>query len=762
MSQAEEKIKKAFEFHQAGKLIDAIALYEEVLLIDSSNAHVLFLIGTALAQAGRYKEAEVKLACCLNIDNRNPYAHLNLGNVQVELGLLNEAISSYSLSLNHDPGLIESRLSRGNILWRLKKLNEALCDFQAVMIIRPDHFPSYFNQAAIHWELNHPGQANVFYQYSIKICPDHADSYSRNGNVLWVLSQFEEALASYNNAIILSPGSSEYYSNRGNVLCGLRRLDEALNSYQVAIRLNPKNADAYLNRGNVLQDFGLRHKALQSYESAVILSPGHPKAYFNLANLQQDLNQPDQALVNYDNTLKINPEFEYCLGARQHAAMHVCHWSDFDSIVDGIEKNLTLGAKVSTPFPLVGVLDCPSLQRKSAELFCADQFAPASVSTPIDCNHKHQKRIKVGYYSSDFRNHATMHLMAEMFESHNRDRFDVYAFSFGPRTHDVWQRRAIDSFENYYDVGDLTDQAIAERSRQLGIDIAVDLKGFTQESRLGIFSRRAAPIQVNFLGYPGTLGADYIDYLIADRVLIPEGNQCFFSEKIAYLPGSYQPNCQKRSFSQKTIVRSDFDLPPESVVFCSFNANWKITPSHFSCWMNILKNVEGSVLWLLSTNPKAQQNLRMHAEKRGVSASRLIFSEKVPVEEHLIRMSLADMMLDTYPCGAHTTCSDALRMGLPLLTQMGRTFASRVAGSLLSAVGMPELIAMDQDEYQALAIRLGNNPEALSHLRNKLQSQVSASRLYDSVHFVSGLERLYEAMIEKYRRGEQPAHLSIG
>ena len=351
--------------------------------------------------------------------------------------------------------------------------------------------------------------------------------------------------------------------------------------------------------------------------------------------------------------------------------------------------------------------------------------------------------------------------MAEMLEKHDKDRFECIAFSFGPVTNDAWQIRVKSNFDKFIDCREYTDSEVIELSRNLSIDIGVDLKGFTQDARTGIFAKRAAPIQVSFLGYPGTIGADYIDYLVADDVLITDQCRGYYSEQIAYLPNCYQPNCRSKEISKKSLTRSDCGLPENVIVFCSFNNNYKITPSVFSSWMNVLKAVDSSVLWLLAMNPVAENNLRKRALSSGVDHCRLIFANSVDVAEHLNRMRLADIMLDTFPYGAHTTCSDALRVGLPVVTMIGESFASRVASSLLSCVGVPELITNSLQEYEELAIRLAINPSVLDDIQERLNRSLQTSPLFDAERFARNLESLFVQMVERHRRGESPCHLRV-
>jgi predicted O-linked N-acetylglucosamine transferase (SPINDLY family) len=399
------------------------------------------------------------------------------------------------------------------------------------------------------------------------------------------------------------------------------------------------------------------------------------------------------------------------------------------------------------------------LQKVAAEVYTETEYLNKDIRH--SGTFKDAELITIGYYSADFYSHATMHLIAELFENHDKSKFNIIAFSLGKNTNDIWQSRAKKSFNQYIDCSHMSDLEVVETSRRLGVEIAVDLKGHTQNSRTNIFMLNTAPIQVNYLGYPGTMGAKYIDYIVADKILIPENRRNDYSENIAYLPECYQPNCRERYVSDKSLNRADFGLPEKSIVFCSFNAQSKITPNLFNSWMNILKSVDGSVLWIMVKNSIAVNNLKKEAEKRGVDSSRLIFANYAPIEAHLSRLCLADLMLDTFPYGAHTTCSDALRMGLPVVTMMGESFASRVAGSLLTTIGLPELITYSLDEYERLAIRLAKNSSELATIKSILMENQKTSPLFDSERYARNIEKLYMKMVERHRQGLPPDHIQL-
>ena len=451
---------------------------------------------------------------------------------------------------------------------------------------------------------------------------------------------------------------------------------------------------------------------------------------------------------------------DFILGDLLTARMQFCNWSDYSNLLNRLQKKIIDNQKVVDTFNLLGLIDNPSLQKKASQIFSKYQYSKKYSLKKLNPYSKRSK-IRIGYFSADFHNHATMHLMAELFELHDKAFFEIIAFSFGPDKRDQWRDRAISSFDEFLDVRDKTDQEISVMSKKLKIDIAIDLKGFTRDCRPNIFAENCAPVQVSYLGYPGTMGADYIHYLIADKTLIPKDKQSHYVEKIVYMPDTYQINMTKRDISEILLFRNDLGLPDNGFVFCCFNNTYKITPPTFISWMQILHAVNGSVLWLFESNSNSANNLKKEAMKYGVDENRLIFAPHMPVEEHLNRICFADLFLDTLPYNAHTTSSDALRVGVPVLTCLGESFASRVAGSLLNAVNLPELITNTPEEYEGLAIELATNPDKLNAIKDKLKSNLSTAPLFDTKRFTKNIESAYTQMYERSQKGLEPEHIYV-
>jgi predicted O-linked N-acetylglucosamine transferase (SPINDLY family) len=474
-----------------------------------------------------------------------------------------------------------------------------------------------------------------------------------------------------------------------------------------------------------------------------------------------DLKQHQAAVESFNSAVFLRPGYEFLHGTRLHTKMCICDWTDAGIQIKELARKVECAEKACPPFPFSALDTSPALQRKAAEVW-ANEKAPFNAELGDIAKRRRGQKIRIGYFSMDFGNHPVALLTAGLFESHDRSQFEVYAFSFGFEKTGEIRSRLEAAFDMFIDVKDKSDREIAMLARQMNIDIAIDLAGFTSGSRTGIFAMRCAPIQVNYLGYPGTMGAHYIDYLVADKTLIPQASQKHYCEKIVYLPDTYMANDSKRPISDKNFTREELGLPQAGFVFCCFNNNYKITPETFDGWMRILSQVEGSVLWLSENNSVASSNLRKEAQQRGVNPQRLVFAQKLPLlGEHLARHRAADLFIDTLPFNAHTTASDALWAGLPVLTCTGEAFASRVAASLLNAIGVPELITSRQEDYEALAIELASQPEKLKAIRQKLQRNRLTTPLFDTALFTRNLEQAYAQMFERYQAGLQPQHMQV-
>jgi len=602
--------------------------------------------------------------------------------------------------------------------------------------------------------------AQATYLAILKTQPSQADALHLLGVIEIQIGNYQEAVELTNKAIDIDSNQPFFYSSRGIALRKLNQFGAAIASYDKAICLKPDYAEAHYNRSIALGEIKQYDAAIRGYNAAIWINPDYADAYNNLGNALKELNQYGAAIESYDVAIRLEPDYEYIYGIRLHCKMFVHDWRDFDHELDELVRKIQAGARASAPFPLLALTNSLSLQQQAARITTQDKH-PINWTLGDIVKQSRKKRIRIGYYSADFHDHATAYLMAELFEKHDRKRFELFAFSFGPDKTDGMRQRVSSSFDQFLDVKLQSDQAVGQLSRDLGIDLAIDLKGYTQHARAGIFSFRAAPIQISYLGYPGTMAARYMDYLIADRILIPIKNKKYYTEKIAYLPHSYQVNDTKRQIADRQFSREELGLPRDGFVFCCFNNTFKITPAIFDCWMRVLKKADGSVLWLLECNSTAVLNLGDEAERRGIDRARLIFAKRLPLAEHLARHRVADLFLDTLPYNAHTTASDALWAGLPVLTCMGESFASRVAASLLNAIELPELITANLEEYESLAIQMATHPEKLQVIRQKLKHNRLTTPLFDISLFTSHIEDAYLQMYERYHADLPPDHIYV-
>ncbi|MEX2199725.1 MAG: tetratricopeptide repeat protein [Burkholderiales bacterium] len=564
------------------------------------------------------------------------------------------------------------------------------------------------------------------------------------------LGDFEAAARELEREVRLYPQLINARNAFGVALIRLSRREQALATFLEAIQLDSASPEANSNAGSLLADLGRVNEALPYLQAAVRASPGLADAHFNLGLAYQRLKQHAQAADSLQLALDIAPRMPYALGHLVWNRIAQCRWEGTAERIASLREQVRRDGVPAMPFEFVALCDDPAEQRRCAELHVTRSLGARPAPLWHGERYRHD-RIRLAYLSADFCEHATAHLMAGLFERHDRSRFETIALSYGPDDASPMRKRLARAFERFVDVRTLSDAAAARVLRDLEIDVAVDLKGHTADARPGILAHRPAPVQVSYLGFPGTTGTDFIDYVLADRHVLPESERAAWSEKVVYLPECYQANDAGRVIADRTPSRAEAGLPSQGFVFCSFNNNYKITPQVFDAWMRLLRQVPASVLWVLEDNTGARRNLQREAEARGVEPQRLVFAPRVPHAEHLARHRLADLFLDTLPCNAHTGASDALWAGLPLLTCAGGTFAGRVAGSLLRAIGLPELVTRSLAEYEALALQLATNPARLSALRARLAANRMTAPLFDTDRFRRHLESAYLRMLEMRR-----------
>jgi predicted O-linked N-acetylglucosamine transferase (SPINDLY family) len=679
-----------------------------------------------LHRAGQLDQARALCLEALRLRPRQPQALTLLGIIAAQTGDLERAAALFGEVLQVDPRNAAAHNNKGNALLALRR----------------------------------PGAALASYEQAIAIQPDQASTHSARGRALFELRRYEEAVASHDRAIALSPGYALAHFERGRALAALMRLEAAVASLDQAIALGPPHPGAWYVRGSALYSLQRFEAALESYDRAIALAPADARAHHNRANTLIMLERAEEAIASYDQAIALDPNMQSSYGARLHARMQIADWRDFAAEVARLTSRIEHGEAASNPFAVLALSGSAPLQKRAAENWVREH-CPADAALSALPARARRDRIRIGYFSADFRNHATSFLTAGLIEAHDRSRFEVTAFSLGPDTGDEMRKRMEAAFDRFLDVRQQSDSEVARLARSLEIDIAVDLGGFTRGGRPGIFALRAAPVQVSYLGYLGTMAADYIDYLIADETIVPEAQRQHYREKIAYLP-SYQVNDSKRAIAQRRFSREELGLPPSGFVFCCFNSSYKITPDTFDGWMRILQRVTGSVLMLLGGSDALQRNLRQHAADRGVAGERIVFGSRLPAPEYLARYRTADLFLDTLPYNAGTTASDALWAGLPVLTRLGEAFAGRVGASLLTAVGLPELIAGTQQRYEDLAVELASDPRRLAGIRTMLAENLRTAALFDTAASTRHLEDAYRRMYDLYHAGSPPEHIRVG
>jgi protein O-GlcNAc transferase len=713
-------------FLAQGKLEEAAASYREALAADPRDADAHLNLGFVLSEQHRYGPAQDALACSLAINPRQADAFYILGVMDQAQGNAPGAIENYSRAV------------------------ECKADFEV----------AYGPLGQLLIEAGQTDRARQVMEQAVGACPGVADFHANLGNLWAADGETERAIACFRQALAIQPGHAKVHSSLGHVLRRANRFDEALASYGRVISLSPGSADAFNDQGVALGGLSRHEEAATSFRKALAIDPRHVHAMANLCSMLACLYKYEDAAQVMAQLIEIEPEYPYAIGNLLGWQLHSCDWSQYDRGVARVNDAVMAGKKAIRPFTFQAVSSSPEANLRCARVNTADTYPSSPAPLWTGQRYVHD-RIRIAYLSADFREHVIAYLTAEMFELHDRNRFETIAISFGPDSNGPMRQRLRRAFDRFVDVQNRGDREVAALLRDMEADIAVDLTGFTTNGRPGILAQRPAPVQVSYLGFAGSMGADHIDYILADRHVVPEGQQQHYAEKVVWLPDTYWVNDSRLRIAEKTPSRSECGLPATGFVFCCFNNNYKIAPEVFDVWMRLLGQVAGSVLWLLEDNAAASRNLRAEAVRRGVAADRLVFAPRMEMQDHLARQRLADLFVDTLPYNAHTTASDALWAGLPLVTCTGNTFPGKVASSLLNAVGMPELITERLEDYEALCLQLATSPAMLADIRARLARNRSAFPLFDTRRFCAHIESAYTEMWERSRRGEAPAGFAV-
>jgi predicted O-linked N-acetylglucosamine transferase (SPINDLY family) len=737
--------QQANSLHQAGQLAEALAVFKKLLPDFGKDPELLERIGAITLQQGHPQQALPFFERSLQMAPQKALTHCNRGIALQQLQRLDQALAAYNQALSLKPDYAEAYINRGIVFYSLERYSDAIADYQRALELNPNQALAWNYRGLASMKLQQTEQALGDYQAAISLNPHYAEAYDNRGVSLHALNRLEEALRSHEQAIALNPAYAVAWFNKGNVLQDMKMLEAAVDSFETAIKLGLATAGVYINQGIVCQELKRDEAALLCFDQAIAHDPGSAAAYLNKAVLLQNLKRLDESLANFSAAKQIDADYEFVCGQVVFNKLQICDWDNLESELAELTAKIGQGLQAAMPWHVLSFTDELHWQQQAAAIWMQQKFPPASSPETLAISLGHDK-IRIGYFSADFYTHPVAVLAVGVFENHDRSRFEITGFYDGNR-HDAMTDRLKAAFDRFIDISQLSDPQVVELARNLEIDIAVDLAGYTGDSRTGVFARRLAPLQVSYLGYAGTMAADYIDYMFADRVLIPESSRAYYTENMAFLPNSFQANDNTRAIADTGFTRQQFGLPEKAFVYCCFNNSYKITPDMFQRWLRILAAVTNSVLWLPVDNATATANLKAAAAATGIDPERLIFAPRMDrPEDHLARLKLADLFLDTSPYNAHTTASDALWAGLPLLTWPGASYASRVSASLLSALQLPELIVASAVDYEALAIELALKPEKLATIRARLQQHRLTTPLFDTGLFTGHLEAAFSEM----------------
>lgn len=782
--------QQAAASHQRGQLAQARLLYEQILASHPRHQGALYLAGTLAFQQGRWTEAVQLLTRARAVDPTHVPTRINLAMVHSRQNQHDAALSTIAEAIQLAPHSAAALSTQVAIQTKAGQYEAALRGVDALLAQGRESPDLRLNQGIALMELGQYEQAESSFVRCAELAPAQWKPRHHRIQTLLKRNLFDRALALCDELLATHADVAEIHAAKGMALVGLRRFQLAASCLGSAYRMSPQ-ASYCVNLANCLIELRRYQDALTTINRGIERDPNyaplyaaaghalamqgdHESALLNFAHFLDSQGPNNQILVaKAASLIRLQRRAEAIATLEQVDASHtdfglsyligqqslIGEWTQLDERIRLLHTLIEEDRVAVAPFAILGVVDDPGLILKATRKYV--QQSHPSGRTSCQPDHPAHDRIRIGYFSADFHEHATSYLMAEVFESHDKRRFETYAFSFGPTENDAMTERLKKAFDHFYYVKGTTDREIIELARSLQIDIAVDLKGFTQDARFGLFAEGCAPIQVNYLGYPGTAGADCIDYIIADDVVIPPSERVHYSERVVSLPDSYQCNDSKRPISARRYSRSELGLPEHGFVFASFNNNYKILPETFRSWMNILRAVDNSVLWLFRSTDESAVNFQRHAAASGIDPSRLVFAEHMPLSEHLARLRQADLFLDTFPYNAHTTASDALWAGLPVLTRTGRSFQSRVAASLLHCIGLPELVTSSVAEYEALAIRLAQDRSLLDAIRQRLDSVRMNSPLFNGARFTLHLEQAYEQMYARYRDKLPPDHIRV-
>ena len=778
-----------------GEVAPALAALEHAVSLAPGNAALLNDHGNARRAAGDKPAAIEAFSAAIAADPGFAFAHFNLADALLEAGEAERASAAYDDIIARGFSGIDGdfHVNRGLCRLRLSDGQGAVEAFRAALALEPGHSRAAATLSDTLQKFGQHRDAVMFLTGFLDKQRASLETLISLGSGFLGMRDYSRALGLFERLAAAHPRAPKVLIGKGLALSGENRHGEALQSFDAAIALDPRDVEAMISKGGTLKALRRLPEAIETYRRAIELAPGAVSPYLQLATALLLTNRPEEALTCYQAALKIDPNSVQALNGagealtalnrtaeavaqfRKAVSLDACvtqalssllslkqrrwDWAGLPELRQFVLERVRAGEYAVSPFVLLSLCDDPELHQIAARHHVAENLP--RVAAPLRASAEPRSRLRIGYFSADFHNHVTMQLLAGVLESHDRDAFEIHAFSYGPEQEDALRARARATVDHFHECARLSDAEIITAARNAGIDIAIDLKGYTQDARLAPFAARLAPVQVSYLGYPGTVGANFLDYIIADATVLPMDQQRFYDEKIVHLPDSYQANDDRRVIAPEAPSRSEAGLPTDGFVYCCFNNAYKITPEVFASWMRILNAVPDSVLWLLANEAEAMDRLRAVATEQGIDPARLVFAPHLPSAQHLARHRLADLFLDTLPYNAHTTASDALWAGLPVLTHMGQAFAGRVAASLLQAVGLPELITRDAAAYEALAIALGRDPAQAGALKAKLAAAIPTAPLFNTPRFTRHLEGAYRMMWQRHAAGLAPEGFAV-
>lgn len=746
---ATDLLQQAAALQASGRLSEAEQLYLRLLDRNQHRFDVLYGLGVLRLQQTNFKAAEQLLRQAIEADKKSAEAHHSLGFALTGLKQTAAAIGAFKKAVTIKPAFPEAHNNLGYALQILGRSKEAVVHYNKALRFNPGYAEAHNNLGNALHLLGRSATSVVHYRKALALRPDYTEARWNLANALREIGRYDEAITEYRKSLAIRPNYVEALTGLGKTFHILARSDEAIAAYEQVLTIDPVHTEAILNIADILASRHQQDQAISYCQRVIDTNPENVDALVRRGAAYAALKRHEDAMVDFEKALSLEADNIFAFIGLASSALAACDWKRTTVLSRRIEAWVAKG-NMFEPFILLGYCDDPCLQ-----LACAKIYARRAASSPVlwrDTVWRNEK-IRIAYVAGGFHQHPTAYLSAELLETHDRSRFEVIGISLGPDDGSEIRARIIRGVDQFIDARSKTDEEIARLIHEMQVDILVDRSGYTINSRPGIFARRPAPVQVNYLGFPGSLGADWYDYIIADRIVLPFDQQEYYTEKIVHLPACYQGNDSKRAIAEDTPTRQQMGLPREGFVFCCFNNIYKVTPPIFEIWMRLLRRIDGSVLWLLGEDEAAKRNLRNQAAGHGIEADRLVFAAHVNLDLHLARHRLADLFLDTLPCNAHTTASDALWAGLPLVTCPGQCFAGRVAASLLAAVGLSELIAVSLEDYEALALKLALEPSRLREVREKLIRNRLSCPLFDTERYRRDIESAYVTMWQNWQHG---------